>query len=634
MPPLVLKILLCLFTVFLLPSLSYSQEEAALIDSVEHYLSRSKKLVYEDFSAALPVLDKARSFAKRSADAESLAEVEHMYAVAYYVKGEYDQSLDYFLKAAKHFREAGSTVGRAKCLVGEGLIQQGIDRHEEAIRLFRLAIKAYRESGNYADANPAFLNIAISEIETGNLASAKEHLEKAIELSSEAGRVGVEHLSINKLGEIAFLKGRPEQAIAYYNQVLEHPEPPNGWEKSFAYAGLAQAHKAVGKISQARTLGERAMDFAQRSGSLWDLERNSGILYQIYETAGNPSKALEYLELNRIYRDSLYDQKKLREINLLQLENKEAENLRLLLEKERTESELLLNRGIMAVLVVLAILLLVLLYGYRKNVAQKNKFNAELKKKNETILQQNELITQRNRELDELNKAKDKLFSILSHDLRSPIGSIEQILTMIKDGDFTDEEKASLLDEMLVQVSGTSLMLHNLLHWANSQLEGNKVDLVQVSLPEKVDKVLAAHHLAVKNKKIRLLHEIPDELPQILADEGQLSVVIHNLLSNAIKFTREGREIRIGYKEGPKMVFLKILDGGEGISPEKIREIRSFSTRLTSEMGTKMEMGTGLGLLLVKQFLQMNQAEMQIHSYPGEGSEFVISFVKASKANN
>lgn len=615
----------------LFSTLSVGQGEK---DSVDHHLSRAKKMVYEDFSRAIPILEKAEFFAEESGDSEKRAEVAHQYAVAYYVKGQYDTSLDYFLRAAKFFREAGSEEGLAKCLVGEGLIQQGIDRHEEAIRLFELAIKAYRTSGNYPLANPAFLNIAISEIEMEDYDSAKGHLDKALVLSREADRIGVEHLALNKMGEVTFLEGNFALAIKNHENVLNHPREPNGWEKSFAYAGLAQAYNALGNTTQARSYGEKAMDFAVKSGSLWDLERNSHILYTIYKKAADPAKALQFLELNKEYRDSLYDQKKLREINLLQLENKEAENFRLLLEKERTESELLLNRGVMITLVVLAIFLLVLLIVYRKNVRQKNRFNEELKKKSETILEQNEIISRRNEELDELNKTKDRLFSILSHDLRSPIGSIEQILKMMKNGDFSDEEKANLLDEMLLQVSGTSLMLHNLLHWANSQLDGNTVDLQATSLPEKIQKILGAHYLAIKNKNITLFHDVPENLPQIIADPGQLSVIIHNLISNAIKFTREGKEIRIGYEEVAERIFLKIQDGGEGISPEKIREIETFSTRLSSELGTKMEMGTGLGLLLVKQFLKLNKADMHIQSKPGEGTEFRISFLKSRKANN
>lgn len=590
-------------------------------------------MVYEDFTGSLPLLEKAHSFAKQAQDPELLAEVDHLYAVAHYIKGNYQQSLHYYQEAAENFRKADSEMGRAKCLVGQGLIQQGIDRHDEAIRLFEKAIKAYEASGNYVHANPAFLNIAISEIEIGNYNEAQQHLLKALDLAQKAGRVGVTHLSINKLGQLAYLEGDYQKSVKHYKEVLRHEEPPNGWERSFAYAGLAEVYLAQDKKDLAMEMGRKSMAYASRSGSIWDLERNTDILYRVYKSSGKLPEALEYLELNRKYRDSLYDEQKLREINLLQLENTEAENLRLELEKERAEKSLFLNRSLLILFGGLALLLLGLMLVYRKILGQKNSFADELREKSETIIEQNQLIRQRNQELDKLNQTKNRLFSILSHDLRSPIGSIEQVLSMIKEGGFSEEEKENLINEMLIQVSGTSMMLYNLLHWANSQMDGDQTELVSIDLPEVVEKVLAAHHLAVKNKNIHLEHRTPPGSTLIEGDKGQISVVIHNLISNAIKYTREGGGITISYKETDEHILFKILDGGEGIAPEKIEEIMTFSTRLSSEVGTKMEMGTGLGLLLVKKFLEVNHADMEINSYPGEGSEFIISFVKSRKAN-
>ena len=201
---------------------------------------------------------------------------------------------------------------------------------------------------------------------------------------------------------------------------------------------------------------------------------------------------------------------------------------------------------------------------------------------------------------------------------------------MIKSGEFSEEERANLLDEMLLQVSGTSLMLHNLLHWANSQMEGYNSNMEKVFLPHVVQNVLMAHHSAIRSKNIHLEHDIPEELSPITADTGQLSIVLHNLITNAIKFTKEGNNISITYEEQKDRLLLKILDGGVGISEEKIEEIRSFDGRLTSEIGTKMETGTGLGLLLVKQFLPLNNAGLEINSYPGVGAEFIIYFSRAA----
>ena len=603
-------------------------------DSVQVYLLKARTEIYNDFSRALPLLENAYSLAEDSDDKSLLAQVNHDFAVAYYVKGDYDASLQFYLKSLELFRQEENQLGVAKCLIGQGLIQQGIDRHSEAIRFFQQAIKMYKEAGSDSYSSPAYLNIAISQIEIGDFDVAERNLETAMSLAYEAGRKDIEHLALNKLGEVAFLQGNLEASKSYFRQVLSHKEEPNKWEKSFAHAGLAEVLLKENKLEKALEHALKASEFSENVRSLWDQERNSRILANIYAAQGETDKAYTALSRNQRFKDSLYNQKKLREINLLQLESREADNERLQAKNEDVEKRLLRNRNLTILLIVAFAFLLILLLLVRKNARQKTKFARELEQKNETILEQNKLISLRNEELDKSNKAKNRLFSILSHDLRSPLASIQQLLELIQSGEFSQEEQKALLGEMLIQVNGTTTMLYNLLNWANSQLEGNKVNYEKILLPAKVEKVMSAYFLAAKHKNIRINHKVPPGKAEVWADRGHLSVVIHNLLSNAIKYTRNGKEIQISYKEDEERLYLKILDGGDGISEGKISEIMKFDNRMFSEVGTGMELGTGIGLMMVKQFLELNNGQLEIQSYPGTGAEFIISFPKASPENN
>ena len=603
-------------------------------DSVTAYLDEAMRVIYDDFPKALVILKKAESLAEVSQNLDEQSRVAHSFGLAYYVKGDYAPSLQYFLKASELFRKQGNMVGIAKGLIGQGLIQQGIDRHIEAINLFREAIEAYKQANEYPASNPAYLDIAISEIELKDYQQARENLKRAIALSRESGRKDVEHMSLNKLGELSFLEGDAGTSVAYHNMVLFDETEPTGWEKSFAHAGLAQAFGKQGNFSMAQEHGLLAMNYAEKTHSLWDLERNSGILSQVYFEMDSIDKAYEYLRLNQTFRDSLYDQQKLREINLMQLESKESENRRLLAEKEAAEKRLLINRVVTFLLVLVTLFLILLLVLFQKKKKQEQLFHKQLEEKNKTILEQNQLITEHNKELDEVNKSKDRFFSILSHDLKSPIGSIQQLLEMMKSGDFTPEEQSDLLDEMLKQISGTSFMLHNLLYWANSQLEGNKNKPREIDLAVEVDKVLRAHYWPAKQKNVSIIHDEKPGLSKIKVDKDQLSVILHNLVSNAIKFTVEGKAIEIFYQDKGAFLGVTIRDGGIGMTQEKINEIKSMDTRMLSERGTGMETGTGLGLLLVKEFLKANSAQLEIKSTPGVGSEFIVSFLKASPANN
>lgn len=596
-------------------------------DSVSLYVSEASTAAYNNFPKAMELLEKAASFAEES---EEIPEVDYAYGSAYYVKGDYTESLKFFLKASEGFRNQGDDIGIAKGLLGQGLIQQVSRRHPEAINLFKKAIDSYMKASGIGGASAAYHNIAISEIELGNFDTAKNNLEKAIDLAIVGGRIDVEHMSYNKLGEIFLKENDPRKATTYYFKVLHDETEPSNWEKSFAHSGLAQTYLYQEDLKLAEEHALRAVGFAEITHSLWDLERNTEILSNIYSEKGDMTEAYKYLQLNQQYKDSLYNIGKAREINLLQLENQEAENRRLLSEKELAEKKLSINKIISFLLVLVTLFLILLLVLFRRNTIQKEKFNKELEERNRTISEKNKLILKRNNELAEIDKAKNRLFSILSHDLKSPIGSIQQLLEMMKSGNFTAEEQTGLLDEMLKQITGTSFMLHNLLHWAASQLDGNKVSQEKLILASEVEQVLGAHYWPAKHKHIAVIHEPKENLPAIRADKDQLSVILHNLISNAIKFTPEGGTIEISYINQEGKLQLIVRDEGEGMSEKMIAEIKNHDTRMLSGLGTDMETGTGLGLLLVKDFLKANNAELDIVSVQGKGSEFKLSFLKAS----
>lgn len=604
----------------------FSQEQIA--DSASFYLKEANEFIFNDFKLAKSKLDKAKTFIAQSDDANLKGKLQHRYAVAFYVKGEYYLSLSHFLEAEKLFREAENWEGIGKCLNGLGLIQQGIDRHNEAIEYFKQAIDYYNLAEDEYAAAPAIINLGVSELQSGELESAKVTLDSALTLAVASKRKDIEHLTLNQLGNLAYEKDQIKTAQNYYQSVLNDTVAPNNWEKAFSYYGLARTNLALNNLDTAEEFGLKALGFGKTNASFFELERITGVLFDIYEAKGELENAVLFSKENKAYRDSLYDQKRIRAINLLNLEQKEEDNRRLRSEKMQKDKELSKNKLIIAILLFAGFVLLLVLFFRIKSYRQKEKFRKTLEEKNRLILQKNDVITERNEELAKINKSKDRLFSILSHDLKSPIGSIQKLLELIKTGEFTEKEQAELLDEMLKQVSATSTMLQNLLQWANSQLEGAKMYIEEVILAKRVKEIMEAHYLVAKSKNIQITHEIPSNLSPIFVDNGHLSIILHNLISNAIKFTHPGSEIKIHYAEEPKCVLFKIRDGGDGISEARIEQIKNFNTQIMSELGTEMETGTGIGLLLVKQFLTLNNARLEIKSYPGEGSEFIVCFRK------
>ncbi|MFD2826949.1 tetratricopeptide repeat protein [Leeuwenhoekiella polynyae] len=597
-------------------------------DLVYKQIEESKELVYKDYSGALGLLSKAYKESLELKDSSLTAEVLYAAGWIYYIKGEYDDSLTHFLDALDLYRKSKNGEGIAKSLKGQGLVIQAIDRHTEALKIFEQVLRIYEKIEKPQLTGSAYINQGISYLELNDYANAEKVLNKAFVVAERYDLTGIKHHYYNKSGEVAFQQKKYSKALNYHQEVIKDSMNANDWEKSYAYAGVAQAYLELGEINLAEKYALRAVAFAKGSESIWDLERNTAILSNIYKAQNNLEAAFESLSINQKYRDSLYSIKTAQQVNIMHLEEKELENKRLNDEVILKEKELALTRLQLFGVILLAILLVVILFLIWKNSRQKEVFSEELRQKNEVIERNHEIILKRNIALDSLNANKDKLFAIISHDLRSPILSIQQLLAMNESEMISPEDFKILNSKLKEQVNATLVMIDNLLQWSHSQLDGVLVNPVVVDLPSNVLTVIEIYKAGANFKDIKIKVEEPEFIPKIKVDKGHLSVILHNLISNALKFSYSGKDIFIKYLVDENFVTLIIIDQGTGISKEKIEELKLSQEQILSNLGTGMETGTGLGLMMVKQFLELNEAKLDIKSNPGKGTEFRISFKK------
>src|SRR5690606_11000901 len=235
-----------------------------------------------------------------------------------------------------------------------------------------------------------------------------------------------------------------------------------------------------------------------------------------------------------------------------------------------------------------------------------------------------ELITK----LKELNESKDRLFSLISHDLRSPFNSLlgfSEILTTEYET-LTNDEIKEYLNVIYESSKNLFSMTNNMLQFSRFQM--GKFDFKPVELSLK--KVIAGNINMLKGnaiKKQQILNIEIDSAPEVFADEDMLNSVIQNLLSNAIKFTNKGGEIKIQTRliyEGnvATQVELRVEDSGVGIAEDQMDKI--FKEHMHSTPGTEKEYGTGLGLLLVKEFVEINGGTISVKSKPGKGTTFSV----------
>lgn len=596
-------------------------------DSVQFYLKESKKYAYDNFPKAEILLKKAEAIAKKSEDETLIADVAHNFAATYYISGSYEIALQKFMEALFLYEKNNNKLGITKCLMGQGLIQQGIGRNDEAIKLFKRSIAINIEIKDSVLLSKNYLNIGISQTELSQYDDAYLNFHKSLKLASKVKHIEMQHLSWNRLGNIHFFKNQPDSSVYYFKKVINDKES-NLWEKSFAYSGLSETFLKQGDYDLAEEFGLKGYQIALQIKTKWDIARSSEILSKAYKEDKKFELAYKYLEISKAYNDSLFTDSKLKEINLLQLKRKEAENEKLVAQNESAHHKLRNVRLLTISIVLFMLFLLIILHQSRRN----NKINQELYKqlelKNLDIKNRKEVIKEQNQVLSELNTTKNKLFSILSHDLKSPINSIQQVLSMLKDGDISDEELKMLTEHLVTQVDGTSIMLNTILQWSMTQLDGAKIHLENLNLDTIVKDSIGSLYLTAKSKDIEVKH-FEKSQAFILADNGNAHIIVNNLLSNAIKYTPNKGVVEIRYSEDESLLNIHISNSGSGISKTKIDEILNFNQRMISEKGTGLEEGTGLGLLLVKQFLIENNGKLNIINHKNDGTEFIASFQKA-----
>lgn len=233
------------------------------------------------------------------------------------------------------------------------------------------------------------------------------------------------------------------------------------------------------------------------------------------------------------------------------------------------------------------------------------------------------LAEQKAAELEIANDTKNKLFSILAHDLRSPLASIQNYLEILSEFKMDEHERSSIKKHLLNATQHTQQMLSNLLSWSKSQMNGVTVNMTRLDLKEVLQSTFNIHQTIAAEKGIQLINQLKGGV-FIMADVDMLQLIIRNLINNAIKFTAPGGEIVVSNDIVGDRCRVIIKDNGAGIPAEKQASI--FSLKVSSTFGTKNEKGVGLGLVLCKEFTELQNGEIVFESMQGVGTTFYVSF--------
>ena len=541
---------------------------------------------------------------------------------AYWSLGKLELGLQHFILSKELAHRLQDDYLEAKNLGNIGIIYASADNHASAIAHYRKALRLFKDLQHEERIAVTYNNLARSYIEIEQFDSAEWYLELALPIA-EANTAALLPILYFKKADLYFRQKKYDEALLYLEKcksvALQYDE-----QRSLIRSKqmLAEIRLKEGKVEEAAELAGEAARQAEIA-SMKELEYQTlATLSKTYAARASFDSAYYYLKLSIAHKDSLQkkeDQQKLnfmnyerqrREIDILTQENKMEQML-----GQRARTQVYLLTG----LLVLLVMLIVVLYRSRH---MKNKANQLLQERNHDVKRQKEDYARQASQLQELNQMKDKLLSIISHDLKSPLNSISGSLDLVKEGLIDQQEFKMFLPELIKNVSYTNNLLDNLLHWARNQLEGSSINQEKINLKYLAYNKTELLRSQAELKNIRLQSEISQPI-FVMADDIMIQIVLQNLISNAIKFCKSGDSITISAFQREEEGVLCVADTGMGISKEQQSLLfgrQSFTTR-----GTANEKGTGLGLILCKEFIDKNMGRIWVDSEPGKGSRFCFA---------
>lgn len=608
------KILLA-FLVFI-PLSGYSQEDTKEIDSLIAILNSDipdsikgpinievfDLLHIDDIKRSHHFLHDAYTIANRINDTALLFECYIAYSDFYSIMNDYDLALPYIYKALDI---TSSKKNRATCHNRLSELFYFTDNMDKSISHARIALQIDLEINDTAQFIIDYHNIGTWHLELNNFDSALHYLYIARKYHSYIDDTE-SPLILCHLGQTYSYSNVFDSALHYQFEALRLDSLfESEYDVAIDENYISNTYLRKKEYNNALKYAYKSYERSQKLGLIDLLLYNSELLSDAYEQKGDFEKALKYSKLQNEYADSI------REINsetaLLGYEAKyNFKQQEELIEAKNAENNLLRKqKSLLILLIFFGILLLISTLLIIRQVTQRHKARKKLLY-----------------EIEKANASKEQLISVISHDLRSSIGTLRNSMKLINDEQLDPDTQNELISGYYPIVDSTYDLLENLLTWSQYNKDDLRPNIDEVDIKSIIDKAIVhVHHLA-ETKNI-LIQNNTDNITCV-ADKQMLSIVARNLLSNAIKFSHKNTSVLIQSRFEDNMCKISIEDQGIGIKPEILKNIFVRSTEFHTK-GTLGERGSGLGLSLCKSFIEIQGGQIWVESIVNNGSTFTFS---------
>jgi signal transduction histidine kinase len=563
-------------------------------------------------------------------------------------------------------------------LIGEGYDQLG--NIADAMANYNESFKIADETHNLNGLAKALLNLGSCYTDIGNFKLAITYYGNAIDYFKKLNDSDLICRAEVYISDALYKFNKPDEAIGYLVKAQQISQQRNAFMADYIYANFAECHYRKGQYELAKENALKGIAAAERNNDLYllsagytelgkeylaqnDLANAELFIKKGLEIAKQTNIKENLIECYNLFSEVMKKQKRFEDAlqyktlyittkdsvesalndNIMEAYENEKKNKEIALMKsdELRKDAQLKQQHYVTTIIFAVLLLLICISGYvlysrikltkanseiRRAYIELNKSRKEIIQQNQELIKNNERILEQSLKIEELNNLKDRLFSIISHDLRSPLNNLKGILNLIAGGNLSQERFQTVVTKLVRGVSSTSDLVENLLSWSTAQLKGVAIDIIDFDIATVAQNQVNLFEKQASDKEIVLTNEVVQHT-LVHADKNMIEIVLRNLVANAIKFSHSGGRVVVTSTENEDNVEISVRDTGVGIPTENIKRMFQVKERFTT-VGTDNEVGTGLGLLLCKDFVEKNNGTIGIESKEKEGSRFWFTLPK------
>lgn len=517
---------------------------------------------------------------------------------AYDVNGDFIRALEYRLKAIQLYEQLGDNKALIENYNMLGGIFYNIGSYDKTASYTNLAIKNALK--NHREYLPTLYNNLAGAYRSLSLYdSALYYTRVALPFAKQEASSSRLMYGYSTLAEIYLDMNACDSALQIINKALALGAETDMYAQTFLNCDLAQVYWCLNDTARATNKATYAYNLAVRHVYPVVAFESSKLLTTLWEAVGNTDSSFHYKQIMVSMQDSIWSREKENQLNQVIINHRENEILK---QKEATEKQKALTTYSIIIGIIILFSLIVFIFSDRK----RKKLNKKLQRQKV--------------ELEQLNNFRDKIFSIVIHDFKTPINSIENMLELIINGHLSGKESENLAEKMKKYVDRSKTSIDNLITWLKSQSKSLEVNNQVIQLDDFLTDIKTYHLGIAEQKNIDL--EIASEQPlAISSDQGMLTIILNNLISNAIKYSPKGSKVIIEASKAIESLKFKIIDNGQGFDAAD-----NIKSNIDYTIETTKRNGSGLGLLICRELVNKLKGTMDIKSAPGKGTTVELIF--------